>query len=41
MKPIVPHRWVEILSLDHSFELIELDRLAEYGFTAVTLWSSF
>ena len=41
MKPIVPHRWVEIISLDHSFEMIELDRLAEYGFTAVTLWSSF
>ncbi|MBI4027013.1 MAG: hypothetical protein HY360_18660 [Verrucomicrobia bacterium] len=41
MKPIVLHRWVEILSLDHSFEMIELDRLAEYGITGVTLWSSF
>ena len=40
-KPFVPYRWVEIISLDHSFEMLELDRMVEYGFTGVTLWSSF
>jgi hypothetical protein len=40
-KSLVPYRWVEIISLDHSFEMLELDRLVEYGFTGVTLWSSF
>src|ERR1051325_5468313 len=40
-KPFVPYRWVEIISLDHSFEMLELDRMVDYGFTGVTLWTSF
>src|SRR5688572_29048332 len=41
MKPFVPQRWVEILSFDHAFEMLELERMPDYGFTGVTLWSSF
>jgi hypothetical protein len=40
-KPFIPHRWVEILSLDHAFEMLELDRMPDYGFTAATIWTSF
>jgi hypothetical protein len=39
--PFVPHRWVELLSFDHCFSMLELDRLPEYGYTGATLWSSF
>jgi len=40
-QPFVPYRWVEIISGDHAFAMVELDRLREYGFTGATLWTSF
>lgn len=38
---VVPARWVELLSLDHAFTLLELERLPDYGITGATLWTSF
>ena len=40
-KPFLEYRWVEILSFDHAFSMLELDRMPDYGFTGATLWSSF
>jgi len=37
----VPQRWVEIFSLDYAFQMLELERMPDYGFTGATLWSSF
>jgi len=40
-KPLVQFRWAELLSLNDVVTLMEIDRLPGYGFTGVTLWSSF
>lgn len=39
--PFLKHRWVELISCDHAFMMLELDRMPDYGFTGATVWSSF
>ena len=37
----IAQRWVEVLSCDCAFELMALERIPEFGFTGVNLWTSF
>ncbi len=40
-KDYIPERWVEMIELHPETTFLALDKVSEYGFTGVTLWSSF